>query len=135
MLPEAALATAIPKSARELSSSRSPSPLACAIASFTKVGHSIIGDTSQRSVENATPTDAKQNENIQGKSILKRLKTDCQPIPTLLDDGRKPENKSEETVMYAEIGAAKKRKSKVAKSLVCTLLKNVESLFLILSMV
>ena len=135
MLPEAALATAIPKSARELSSSRSPSPLACAVASFTKVGHSIIGDISQRPVENETPTDGKQNENTRGKSILKKLKVDCPPIPTLLNDGRKPEKKLEETVIYAKIGAAKKRKSKVAKFLVFYLPEECQNFFFILSMV
>ena len=117
MLPEAALATAIPKSAHELSLNRSPSPLACAIASFTKVSHSVIGDISQRPVENKTPTNGKQNENNQGKSILKKLETDCPPIPIMLNDGRKLENKLEEAVIYAKIGAVKNRKLKVVKSL------------------
>ena len=117
LLPEAALATAIPKSAHELSPNRSPSPLACAIASFTKVSHSVIGDISQRPVENKTPTDGKQNENNRGKSILKKLETDCPPIPIMLNDGRKLENKLEEVVIYAKVGAVKNRKLKVVKSL------------------
>jgi len=47
LIPGAALATALPQSPSQLDLSRPPSPLTSAIASFTKVGQSIIGNLSQ----------------------------------------------------------------------------------------
>ena len=105
MVPHAALATAVPLSPK-FKLKRSPSPLTNAIASFTKVGHAIIGDTSPGRINNVSECskqDSSPTATSRGRSEIRRSMMNRPPIAIPINNQNVVSDKSGIEDVYAQV--------------------------------
>lgn len=104
LLPTAAIANVLPQSSQQIKTSRSPSPLAHAIASFTKVGQAIIGDTSP--TRNKIKED-KKNTKPRGRSETRKIMMSRPPIALPSEATEDTVYEFDEGVLYATVNKSK----------------------------